>query len=97
MRTLPEAQAIQQEGGIVVAVTADPKVRYGRVQARARDAETNHSFEEFLERDKREDKGIDDNGIVAIIEHADVVIENNGSSRVELKEHVREKLASLLS
>jgi len=97
MRTLPEAQAIQQEGGIVVVVTADPEVRYKRIKARARDAETAHSFEEFVKRDDLENKGVNGNGITSIIEHADIIIENNGSSRDELKEHIREKLAPLLS
>lgn len=96
MRTLPEAQAIQQEGGIVVAVTADQEVRYKRIRERARDAEAAHTFEEFKERDDRENRGVDGNGITAIIEHADVIIENNGSSLEELKERIRTVLTPLL-
>ena len=97
MRALPEAQAIQHHGGIVVGVTADPKLRYERIQARARDAEMGHSLEEFLKRDELENEGINGNGITAILEHADILIENNTSSLDELKELVTQKLDSLLN
>ena len=96
MRSLPEAQAVQQHGGIVVCVTADARVRYERVHSRARDAETTQSFEEFLKRDNIENYGIDGNGVTAIIEHADLVIENNGSDPEALRALVREKIAPLL-
>jgi len=96
MRSLPEAQAIQQQGGIVVGVTADPKVRYDRIHARARDAETTQGFEEFVKRDELENSGIEGNGITAILAHADILIENNSSDPEALRALVREKLAALL-
>jgi len=96
LRSLGEAEAIKREGGIIVGVTADPKLRYDRIHARARDAETSQSLEEFLRRDELENRGVDGNGIDAIIEHADVIIENNSTSPSELRELVIAKLESLL-
>src|SRR5260221_3693151 len=43
MRSLAEAQAIQERGGIVVGVSADPRVRYDRIHTRSRDADTGQS------------------------------------------------------
>lgn len=97
MRSLPEARAIQAHGGIVVGVTADPKLRYERIQSRARDAESGDSLEKFLRRDALENEGINGNGINAILEHADVLIENNTNDTETLKAIVREKLEQLLS
>lgn len=97
MRMLPEARAIQEHGGIVVCVVADPKVRYDRIHARARDVETDDSFEKFVARDDLENRGVDGQGVTAIIEHADLIIENNGDSPEELKKLVREKLAAFLN
>ena len=102
MRGLGEAQAIQAKGGIVVGVTADPKVRYDRIQARARDAETSHSLDEFLKRDNLENEGTvaEDGtpipGINAILERADILVENNTDDLEELRRQVREKLSVLL-
>jgi len=96
MRSWPEAQAIQQRGGLVVAVTADPQVRYDRIRARARDAETEQSLDDFLKRDALENEGINGNGINAILAHADLTIENNGSSLEELRAQVQAKLSSFL-
>lgn len=96
LRSLGEAEAIQQQGGIVVGVTADPQVRYDRIRARARDAETNQSFDEFLKRDELENTGVDGRGITSVVEHADVVIDNADATPGELRNLVREKLSSLL-
>ena len=96
MRTLPEAQAIQTQGGIVVGVTADPQVRYDRIHSRARDAESNDTFADFVKRDNLENEGIDGNGINAILKHADVLIENNTNDIEDLRRRVHEKLAPFL-
>jgi dephospho-CoA kinase len=96
MRSLPEAQAIQAQGGIVVGVTADPQVRYDRIHARARDAETSQAFDDFLKRDALENDGINGNGINAILAHADVLIKNNTDDLDELRAQVRDKLSALL-
>ncbi len=96
MRSLAEAQAIQQRGGIVVGVNTDAKVRYDRIHDRARDSDTNQSFEDFLKRDELENHGVDGNGITAIFAHADIVIDNAGLLE-NVEAVVREKLTSLLS
>ncbi len=96
MRTLAEAQAVQGAGGIVVGVDADPRVRYERIHSRARDAETSQTFEQFLERDDLENRGVAGNGVTAILQHADLIIMNGGSFEEALKADVHAKLAPLL-
>ncbi len=96
MRSLAEAQAIQERGGIVVGVSADPRVRYDRIHTRSRDADTGQSYDDFLKRDELENHGVDGNGVTAILEHADIVIDNNNISEDQLKVLVKEKLSALL-
>lgn len=83
LRSMGEAEAILAAGGTIVAVDADPHIRYKRMFERARDAESQKSLEEFLVQDERENRGISDSGpgrgIRSIIESADIVIVNEGS------------------
>jgi dephospho-CoA kinase len=99
LRSRGEADAIREAGGIIVGVDADPKVRYGRIYARQRDAETGKTYDQFLQQDEYENRGISETGpgrgIKSIIESADILITNNGSLE-ELTAQIKEKLGPLV-
>ena len=100
LRSMGEAEAIREAGGVIVVIDADPKVRYDRIFARARDAESQKTLEEFLEQDEYEKRGISDQGpgrgIKAIMDSADVVITNNGTSQ-ELITQIQTTVAPLMA
>lgn len=54
VRTLGEAKAIKDGGGIILFVDAPLEIRYERMQSRARDAEAHLTLEEFRARELRE-------------------------------------------
>jgi cytidylate kinase len=99
LRWMGEAEAIRNAGGIIIGVDADSKVRYDRMYARGRDAETQKTFEEFLAYDDYENRGISDRGpgrgIRSIIDSADVVVTNSGTLE-ELELELKHKVAPLL-
>lgn len=80
VRTVAEAEYLKSNGGVVLAIDADPKVRYERIVRRG--SETDHvTFEEWLAQEQREmhsDDPIKQNvaGVMAI---ADEVIANSAS------------------
>jgi len=91
LRSVGEAEAVRAAGGIVIGVDADPKIRYERIQSRARDAESERTYEEFLSQDEHENKGIGEGqsrGIRTIIDQADIVITNQGTLE-ELKQQIQ--------
>jgi dephospho-CoA kinase len=95
LRSVGEAEAIREAGGIIIGIDAEAHVRYDRMFARARDADAQKTLEEFLEQDRLENRGISDSGpgrgIQAIIDGADVVVMNNGdldALQIELKNKV---------
>jgi len=57
LRSMGEAAAIREAGGIIIGVDADPRIRYERIYARSRDAESQKTFEEFLAQDQYENRG----------------------------------------
>ncbi|HEY5805845.1 MAG TPA: AAA family ATPase [Candidatus Saccharimonadales bacterium] len=99
LRSMGEADAIREAGGIIIGVDADPKIRYDRIYARARDTESQKTYEEFLKQDEYENRGISDTGpgrgIRAIIDSADLVIKNDGSLEA-LERELQEKVAPFL-
>jgi dephospho-CoA kinase len=99
LRSMGEADAIREVGGIIIGIDAEPKVRYERIYSRHRDAESKKTFEEFLKQDEYENRGVSDTGpgrgIRAIIDSADVVIGNVGSL-TEFEEEIKAKVASFL-
>ncbi len=99
LRSMGEAQAIRDAGGIIVAVDADPHIRYQRMFARGRDAETQKTLEQFLQQDEFENRGVSDKGpgrgIRSIIESADLVIANDGTLE-ELQAQLNTTIAPLL-
>lgn len=81
LHTVAEAEFIKSVGGIVIAVTADPDIRYERISKRG-SVKDNVTKEEFIAQQEREEKGTGDpdkSSIFDTINAADFVIENNGT------------------
>jgi len=98
LRTVGEANAVRANGGIIIGVDAEPSVRHGRIQKRARDAESERTLEQFIIQDEYENNGVGDGdmrGIRHIISEADVVIENN-SSLEQLRAQIIKELIPLI-
>ncbi|HSX24180.1 MAG TPA: AAA family ATPase [Candidatus Saccharimonadales bacterium] len=99
MRNVGEARRVHELGGKLVWVDADPKVRYGRIKSRARSAEDNKTFQEFLAEEKAESQQsgdeatLDLDGVKAI---SDIFLENNGNDIEAFKTIAAEKLAVVL-
>lgn len=94
LRNHGEVDQVYELGGRVVWVDADPKIRYQRVAARARDAESQMSYAEFLAEEQAEMERSGDEATLSLAEvkaMSDVFIENNGSIS-DLKNIVKEKL-----
>ena len=91
-----EAAYIRSIGGIILAVDADPKVRYERTQLRQEDEKDQVTFEEFLAAIEREEKGKGSGtpNINAVIAGADYSLQNNGTLE-ELHAQIEEVLQQL--
>lgn len=82
VRSLGEARAIHDLGGVLVQVTAPIEIRYERMISRQRDNETAMTLEQFRASEANERTGGDDDtsfNIDKLAELADVTIENAGS------------------
>ncbi len=80
IRSLGEGATVKASGGLMWAVDADIKVRYGRISKRA--SETDKvSFEKFVQDEQAEFANTDPtkNNIKKLIETADAVFTNNGT------------------
>jgi dephospho-CoA kinase len=99
LRSAGEADAIRAAGGVIIAVDADPKVRYERITGRLRDAESKRTLDEFLIQDDKENQGLSptgpSRGIRAIINEAEVKLTNE-STMEALKTEIRSKISPLL-
>lgn len=99
LRSMGEAEAVRAAGGIIIGVDADPKMRYNRIYSRARDTESQKTYEEFLRQDTYENRGLSDDGpgrgIRYVIDEADAVIMNEGTEE-ELEMQIKEKITPLL-
>ena len=94
IRSLGEARAIHELGGILVQVDAPIEIRYERMVSRKRDQETQMTLEEFKASEAKERTGSDDDAsfnIDKIGEMADIKIMNDGTLE-QFKEKVH-KLA----
>ncbi len=78
IRALAEAEYLKQHGGILLAIDADPKLRYERVQGR-RSATDQVSYQQFLEHEELEKNDPDPHGMqkAAVMTIADHTIYNN--------------------
>lgn len=80
LRATAEAQRLHTEGGTLLAVDADQKLRYERIQER-KSVSDSVSFDEFVSHEKIEMNDPDPNGMQkeAVIAIADYTITNNGT------------------
>lgn len=78
IRALAEANTLKAHGALLLAVDADPKIRYERVQGR-RSASDKVSYEQFLAHEELEKNDHDPHGMqkAAVMEMADYTIMNN--------------------
>lgn len=88
IRTTAEALYIKQHGGILLAVDANPEIRYDRVQKRRSESDK-VSYEEFLAHEELERNDPDPHGMqkAKVMEMADYTIMND-SSIEELQKQV---------
>ena len=80
IRALAEAQTLKSAGGVLLAVDADQKIRYERIQQRRSESDQ-VSFDEFQKHEQLEMDDPDPHGMqkAKIIEMADYVLQNNKS------------------
>lgn len=80
IRAMAEVETLKQNGGVLWAVDADPKIRYERIQSRASESDK-VSFEEFMAQEALEMNDPDPHGMqkAKVINAADIVIMNNGT------------------
>lgn len=93
IRTPGEIDALEKKGDFfLLAVDADPKMRYERIKLR-KSATDMISFEEFIANEKREMNASDPNkqNLSVCIERADFTLDNNDSFE-ELHQKVEEVL-----
>lgn len=88
IRTVGEAELLQQEGGILLAVDADQKERYRRITER-QSVLDDVSFEEFVRQEAAEMKNTDPHkqSIGAVMKMADFTLQNDGAVR-ELRQQI---------
>lgn len=76
LHSVPEAEFIKSKGGLILAITANPNVRYNRIKGRG-SAKDNVTKEEFIVQQQREELGSDDpnkSNIFDVIKIADYVV-----------------------
>ena len=80
VRAIAEAEYLQAQGGVLLAVDADQKLRFDRVQERRSESDQ-VTFEEFVAHEELERNDPDPHGMQKgrVIEMADYTIVNNGS------------------
>jgi len=97
IRTPGEVEFLKKQGKFyLIAVDADPQVRYNRISIRA--SETDHiTFDTFLANEKREFTTSDPNkqNLSKCIQLADIMLKNDGSL-IELNTQLENKLRVIL-
>ncbi len=81
IRTPGEVEFLKKQGKfLLIAVDADPRIRYERITLRASETD-NISFDTFMDNEKREFTSLDPNkqNLGKCIQLADVVLNNNGT------------------
>lgn len=96
VRRPAEAKVIQDEGGIVVWIDADKRLRYERIQQNNRGrSDDNHSFEEWAKHEDIEMTPIEGEpgsiNMLGVREIADIHIDNNFSSFEAYRDHLIKK------
>lgn len=95
LRALAEAETLKANGGILLAVDADPHIRYARIQARASESDK-VTFEEFIAHERLEMNDPDPHGMqkAKVMAMADYTLTNNGTVE-ELNAQVDAVLANI--
>lgn len=96
IRTPGEVDFLKKQGEFyLIAVDADPKIRYDRITLRATETD-NISFDTFMSNEKREFTTSDPNkqNLNRCIEMADLVIQNNGDI-TELHKQLKKNLTRI--
>lgn len=96
VRATAEADYLKLREGVLLAVDADPALRYARIQSRQ--SESDHvTYEQFLAHEALESNDPDPSGMqkAAVMKAADYTIMNNGS-RTELYIHIEAFIRSQL-
>lgn len=93
IRRPAEAKAIHEEGGIVIWIDADKRVRYDRLQANNRGrSDDKHSFEEWSTHEEIEMRPIEGEpgsiNMLGVKEIADIHIDNNFDSFESYKDYL---------
>ncbi|PIR84672.1 hypothetical protein COU16_01375 [Candidatus Kaiserbacteria bacterium CG10_big_fil_rev_8_21_14_0_10_47_16] len=80
IRAVAEAETLKENGGVLIAVDADQKLRYERVQKR-RSTTDQVSFEQFQAHEELEKNDPDPHGMQKqkVIDMADYVVTNDGT------------------
>ncbi len=98
IRTPGEVDFLKKQGEFyLIAVDADPRIRYDRITLRA--SETDHiSFDTFIANEKREFTTTDSNkqNLSSCIQMADIVLQNNGSI-YELQQQLERELVDFMN
>lgn len=97
IRTTAEADTLCKNGGILLAVDADQKLRYERIQAR-KSSSDQISFEEFKKHEELEMNDPDPHGMqkAKVIAMADYTVYNDGTLE-ELHAQIEEVLSRIAS
>jgi len=97
IRALKEAETLKANGGILIAVDADPKIRYERVQARRSESDK-VTFEQFVAHEAMELNDPDPHGMQKrkVMEMADYTIFNNGSL-AELEKQIEDVFSKIIN
>ncbi len=96
IRGTGEARRLKEFGGKLVVVDADPRVRFERLKGRGR-ADDNITFEQFAEKEAA-DMAVGETdptkfGMAAVIDMADIRLENNGNDIEVFKDHAAKVLS----
>lgn len=82
MRNPGEATKLKEIGGTLVWIDATPEIRYKRVTERARDKESQKTYEQFLAEEQAETHSAGDTATLSLAgvkTQADIFLENNGN------------------
>lgn len=95
IRALAEAVTLKARGGILLAVDAEPHIRYERIQERASESDR-VTFKEFIAHEQMEMNDPDPHGMqkAKVIAMADYTLRNNGTLE-ELHAQVEKVLAQI--
>ncbi|HWU24717.1 MAG TPA: AAA family ATPase [Candidatus Paceibacterota bacterium] len=96
VRAMAEAEFLKSNGALLLAVDADRRLRYERIQARG--LSTDHvDFDTWVAQERKELTSADPNGqnIIGVMLEADYLIENDGTLE-ELHQKIDEMFQALL-